>query len=109
LIFPTFFGPDNIPPLEAFVLGCPVIASRLSGSEEHLGDAAQLFDPAKPQEIADAIAAVCGPGYRTARLRNRLIKKGFKLALRRSSLDYVRNVCEILDEFEPVRRCWPAA
>ena len=107
LIFPTFFGPDNIPPLEAFVLGCPVIASRLSGSEEQLGDAAQLFDPTKPQEIADAIAAVCGPGYRTVRLRNRLIKKGFKLALRRSSPDYVRNVCEILDEFEPVRRCWP--
>ena len=48
LVFPTFFGPDNLPPLEAFALGCPVIASRVSGAEEQLGDAALLVDPKNP-------------------------------------------------------------
>ena len=31
LTFVTYFGPDNIPPLEAFALGCPVIASAVEG------------------------------------------------------------------------------
>ena len=27
LAYVTFFGPENLPPLEAFGLGCPVVAS----------------------------------------------------------------------------------
>jgi len=34
LVFPSFFGPDNLPPLEAFSLNCPVVASRIPGAEE---------------------------------------------------------------------------
>ena len=55
LVFPTFFGPTNIPPLEAFALGCPVATSRVYGMPEQLGDAALLFDPRSEQEIADCI------------------------------------------------------
>ncbi len=51
----TFFGPENLPPLEAFALKCPVIASNVSGSEEQLGDAAILVNPVNPEEIAQAI------------------------------------------------------
>jgi glycosyltransferase involved in cell wall biosynthesis len=40
LTFVSYFGPDNLPPLEAFALGCPVIASAIEGSEEQLGSAA---------------------------------------------------------------------
>ena len=28
LAYVTFFGPENLPTLEAFALGCPVVASR---------------------------------------------------------------------------------
>src|SRR5207249_4800394 len=38
LTFASFFGPDNIPPLEAFALGCPVVAAAVPGSEEQLGN-----------------------------------------------------------------------
>jgi glycosyltransferase involved in cell wall biosynthesis len=55
LIFPTFFGPTNIPPLEAFALGCPVGVSRIYGIPEQVGDAALLFDPRSEQEITDCI------------------------------------------------------
>ncbi len=55
LVFPTFFGPTNIPPLEAFALGCPVAASRIYGMPEQLGDAALLFDPHSDEEMADCI------------------------------------------------------
>jgi glycosyltransferase involved in cell wall biosynthesis len=29
LVFPSFFGPDNLPPLEAFALGVPVVAANV--------------------------------------------------------------------------------
>ena len=55
LIMPTFFGPTNIPPLEAFVLGCPVGISGIYGMPEQLGDAALLFDPKSVDSIANVI------------------------------------------------------
>jgi glycosyltransferase involved in cell wall biosynthesis len=55
LIMPTYFGPTNIPPLEAFSLGCPVAVSRIYGMPEQVGDAALLFDPSSDTEIAEII------------------------------------------------------
>jgi glycosyltransferase involved in cell wall biosynthesis len=58
MIMPTFFGPTNIPPLEAMALGCPVAVSRIYGMPEQLGDAAIYFDPFSVEEIADVIERV---------------------------------------------------
>jgi glycosyltransferase involved in cell wall biosynthesis len=55
LVMPTFFGPTNIPPLEAFVLGCPVAVSRIYAMPEQVGDAALLFDPNSTEEMARCI------------------------------------------------------
>jgi glycosyltransferase involved in cell wall biosynthesis len=55
LVMPTFFGPTNIPPLEAFVVGCPVAISNVYGIPEQVGDAALLFNPESIEEIAYAI------------------------------------------------------
>jgi glycosyltransferase involved in cell wall biosynthesis len=52
LIMPTFFGPTNIPPLEAAAVGCPVASSSVYGMREQMGDAALYFDPSSPVEIA---------------------------------------------------------
>src|SRR5262249_55724792 len=76
LIFPSFFGPDNIPPLEAFALGCPVLASRIAGAEEQLRSAAMLFNPADPVDIADKVLAVRSDPA----LRKRLIEEGKQIA-----------------------------
>ncbi|MCJ7800896.1 MAG: glycosyltransferase family 4 protein, partial [Candidatus Marinimicrobia bacterium] len=55
LIMPTFFGPTNIPPLEAFATGCPVATSNVYGMPEQIGDAGLLFNPNSDNEIADTI------------------------------------------------------
>lgn len=55
LVMPTFFGPTNIPPLEAFVLGCPVAISGIYGIPEQVGDAALLFNPESVEEITGCI------------------------------------------------------
>jgi glycosyltransferase involved in cell wall biosynthesis len=55
LIMPSFFGPTNIPQLEAFVAGCPVAVSGVYGVPEQVGDAALLFDPRSSTEIAECM------------------------------------------------------
>jgi glycosyltransferase involved in cell wall biosynthesis len=105
LVFPSFFGPENLPPLEAFALGCPVIAARVPGSEEQLADAALLVDPTSETEIADAIHRVDND----QQLRDSLIAKGRIRATRFTGSDFVRGLFEIFDEFESFRRCWPGS
>lgn len=55
LIMPTFFGPTNIPPLEAMAVGCPVAVSRIYAMPEQCQDAALYFDPRSDEEIARAM------------------------------------------------------
>lgn len=55
LIMPTFFGPTNIPPLEAMAIGCPMAVSNIYAMPEQVGDAALLFNPLSVSEIAEAI------------------------------------------------------
>ena len=55
LVMPTYFGPTNIPYLEAFHFECPVIASDLPGIREQVGDAALLVDPRCSAAIAEAM------------------------------------------------------
>ena len=102
LAYVTFFGPENLPTLEAFALGCPVVASDVAGAREQLGDAALLVDPKDPSSIATAIKAL----HDDTNLRQTLIEKGRARAERSTAKTFVRNVFNALDEFEPVRRCW---
>ena len=102
MTFMTFFGPDNLPPLEAMALGCPTIASNVSGAKEQLGDAALLVDPQQPAEIAAAIHSL----FKDDNLRQRIIELGFKRANEWNAKDYLREIFTTIDDFEAIRRCW---
>lgn len=54
MVMPTFFGPTNIPPLEAMACDCPVAISGIYGMPEQLGEAALFFDPKSEEAIANA-------------------------------------------------------
>jgi glycosyltransferase involved in cell wall biosynthesis len=55
LVMPTFFGPTNIPVLEAFALGCPVVTSDIRGIREQTNGGAILVNPRDPEAIADGL------------------------------------------------------
>lgn len=55
LVMPTFFGPTNIPPLEAMACGCPMAVSGIYAMPEQLGEAALYFDPRSAQSMADVM------------------------------------------------------
>lgn len=74
LVMPTYYGPTNIPPLEAFTAGCPVAISGIYGMPEQVGDAALLFDPDSVDEIAGSIRML----WTDDRLCSVLTEKGRK-------------------------------
>jgi glycosyltransferase involved in cell wall biosynthesis len=104
LTYVTFFGPENLPPLEAFALSCPVVASDVPGAREQLGDAALFVDPRRPDQIADAVSSL----RRDAALCKSLIERGLARADRFRARDFVAAVQDWLDDFAGVRRCWPS-
>lgn len=103
LTYVSWCGPENLPPLEAFALGCPVLASRIPGADEQFADAALFCEPGNPSSIADGIREFHGD----ADLRRRFIAAGHIRAKRFTPADYVDGVMACLDEFETFRRCWP--
>ena len=103
LVYTSFCGPENLPPLEAFAIGCPVIASKILGSEEQLGDAALFFDPTSASELAMQISTLIDNGE----LRDRMVSLGKKRAISWTAEDYFNGVISYFDRFEAIRKCWP--
>ncbi len=58
LVMPTYFGPTNLPPLEAFSLGCPVFYSDLPGLREQVGEAGFLLDLNNPVSLVDNLLSI---------------------------------------------------
>lgn len=55
MMFPSFGGPTNIPPLEAMALGCPVAVSDNFAMPEQIGRAGLTFSPSDIHEIQDCM------------------------------------------------------
>lgn len=104
MVYPSFCGPENLPPLEAFALGCPVVAASISGSSEQLGECALLFDPSSPTDMAEKMASIITDNA----LRELLKQRGLDRARSWTADDFIRGVLQLLDEFAPVRRSWPS-
>jgi glycosyltransferase involved in cell wall biosynthesis len=62
LVMPSYFGPTNLPPLEAWAVGTPVIYPEAFKAQA--GDAAILFDYDDPRSLADAIISLHTDGTR---------------------------------------------
>jgi glycosyltransferase involved in cell wall biosynthesis len=102
LTYPSFFGPENLPPLEAFALGCPVVASKVEGAKEQMGDAALLVEPNNEKAWAEAINKLLVE----PELKEELIGAGKKRADEWRAVDFVDGIFDIIDECGSVRRCW---
>lgn len=85
LVMPTFFGPTNIPVVEAWALACPVITSDIRGVREQAGGAAILVDPRAAESIAQGMESV----ITDEDLRVRLIHAGAHRLARYPREEYV--------------------
>ena len=95
LVMPTFFGPTNIPPLEAFKIGVPVIYPDLDGLRDQVGDAALLMNLYDPNTLSDCLYKL----IQNKDLRNDLLNKGFKMIDKNTQYDRIGNFENILFQF----------
>ena len=101
LVMPTYFGPTNLPPLEAFKLGVPVLYSDLEGLREQVGDAALLMDLSDPVSMAKHLYDL----ITIEGLREDLVSKG-KSRLDSFSSNKNEVLINILENYRNKRICW---
>lgn len=101
VVMPTYFGPTNLPPLEAWKMEKPLIYPSQFSSQ--VGSAAILINPDDATELAEAME------YCTDKqLCEKLIKKGLVELIK---VDRQRKKSEVdliarLEQFEKRLRCW---
>jgi len=94
LVMPTFFGPTNIPALEAWHYGRPVITSDIPGLRQQTGAAGLLVDPRSPDQLAESMLRL----WHDDALAAALAERGrARLAAYRWE-DFVARVADIVDE-----------
>ena len=102
LVMPSYFGPTNLPPLEAFHLGVPVLYPDLDGMRDQVADAALLMDLTDPASMAAQLARLIGEQG----LRDRLIMAGKARLEAINRTDRLGILLNIVKEFRHKRICW---
>ena len=101
VVMPTYFGPTNLPPLEAWSAGTPLIYSAHLAAQ--VQDAALLVDADDARSLADAMVSVTEPSRRQT-----LIAAG-KRRLEDVARERATAEAELLarlDRFAARRRLW---
>jgi glycosyltransferase involved in cell wall biosynthesis len=98
LIMPTFFGATNIPPLEAWALGCPVLTSDIRGIRQQAGEASVLVDPRSVEAIAEGMRKL----WTDDELCRTLVAKGTRRLELFTFEDFRKQMMEIIDEAKEI-------
>lgn len=102
LVMPSIFGPSNMPPVEAFMFGTPVLVPELPGIVDQVGDASLFFDPFSPTILANHIISL----LMNPHVREELIDKGKKrlaFLTNQTNCDVLTN---IFSNFEKKKSLW---
>lgn len=94
LVMPTFFGPTNLPALEAWHYGRAVVTSDIPGVREQTGNAGLLVDPRSPEQLADAMLRL----WRDPVLAADLARRGRPRLAAYRWKDFVTRVGAVVDE-----------
>ncbi|MFA7570636.1 MAG: glycosyltransferase [Sulfurimonadaceae bacterium] len=102
LVMPTYFGPTNIPPLEAFLYEVPVCYSDLDGLRDQVEDAAFLLDLNQPNSLVNSLVEILNDSPSV----KEKIAKGKSILNKWTDTDFTDEFLSILNNFEQKRRCW---
>ncbi|NKL30207.1 glycosyltransferase [Rhizobium leguminosarum bv. viciae] len=101
VVMSTYFGPTNLPPLEAWAVGRPLVYS--AHLNEQVGDAALFADANDAEQWADAMLRIRDPAVAVD-----LIEKGRKQlkAIDTERLEAETLFAHRLEQFAQRRKCW---
>lgn len=95
MIFASMMGPNNMPPIEATFLNCPVIITNLEGHIEQLKQTAVYFDGSNPKELADVVNKMMLDDD----FRNNIKESQIELSEEFAKINYFENIKRVLDEY----------
>ena len=99
---PTFSGPTNIPPWEAFKMEIPVLYSDIHNVKEVYKDAVYYIDPLDPQSMVECIINI----IKNRDLKNKLVENGKKLLQSINSDKEFEQFFELLNKRKKVKESW---
>jgi glycosyltransferase involved in cell wall biosynthesis len=92
LVMPSYFGPTNIPPIEASVLGVPILYSDLPELTDKFKEASLLLDLKNPESLADHLLEL----QTNPSLREKIIQAGYDTIDKNTNslhIDTIESIC----------------
>lgn len=102
LVMPSYFGPTNLPPLEAFGLGVPVLYSSKLAISQDIEDAVLKMDLNDPETMAESLYKIIVDDA----CKRRIIQAGYSKFINVQSIDRVRIIENIIRDFQRRRLTW---
>jgi glycosyltransferase involved in cell wall biosynthesis len=102
LVFPSLLGPNNLPPQEATVLGCPAIVSDLPGHRQQLGAGALYVPPLDAAAWSEAMLQVVND----AEFRAALVVRAREAAAGCTVEAYATRLGELFSRVIATRMLW---
>jgi len=101
LVMPTYFGPTNLPPYEAFLNNCPVLYSDLPGLRDQVKDSALLMNLKDPESLANNLIKIINKEPELIKM----MKNAESLTENLEQI-YMKEQKKIFDNFSLKRKCW---
>jgi len=102
LVMPTYLGPTNIPPLEAFCYKTPVCYSDLPSFREQVGDAAFFMDLKNPYSLVDHLITI----QNNPKLVENKKKLGLKIISEWNDKNFYEELISIFQDYSYIRELW---
>ena len=101
-IFASLMGPNNIPPIEAVYLDCPLIITDIPGHKEQMGEGVLYFNGYQPIELAERMEMLIN----NSEARMEQVRKQSNKREELIKYSYADTIISILDEFELMVSTW---
>ncbi|MDB9767032.1 glycosyltransferase, partial [Amylibacter sp.] len=102
LVMPTYLGPTNIPPLEAFFYKTPVCYSDKPSFREQVGDAVFYMNLKDPNSLVENIITI----KNNKELVDYKVHKGLKIISSWSEESFYKSLETIFGEYQYIRDGW---
>jgi glycosyltransferase involved in cell wall biosynthesis len=102
LVMPTYLGPTNIPPLEAFAYQTPVCYSDTPFFREQVGDAVFYMDLKDPLSLVQNLMTI----KNDKKITNDKIDKGKAVLENWNDKDFYNELLKIFNDFKYLRNRW---
>jgi len=102
MTYVSLLGPNNLPPLEAIAMGCPLIYSNIPGHMEQMEGTGISVNPLNSNEIGEAIYNL----YINQDFRKRLINSELKLSKKYLDYSYLKQLELLFNDFKQYLKTW---